>query len=137
MMQAIYNLLLYFFNPLPGPQFNFYVVILILILILVASSVYVKIHLKTHKEDKNLRRLFKHVPGKLVTFAAYFFVYIIARYANIYLFSMRTLLFATLTWLAYFLYQTYETYRVSYPELKHRHLEQMNASKYLKRKKKK
>lgn len=136
-MQTINNIILYFFNPVPGTHFNYYPVIIGIIVILVALSIFIPIHIKRNKDDKAFKKLFRVYPSKLQLVGIIFTLYVLSRLYSVPFFSMRFMLYILLGVTAFLIYHMVKTYLNKYPEEKKRRNERDERNKYLVKKKKK
>jgi hypothetical protein len=134
-MTFIYDILNYFFNPLPGATFNYYIPILVLIVLLAVVAVGLKIFIKKNKQDKALRKTLRQFPSRIIYMALLLLLSLACRYANINLLSMRLFFFAVIIWGLYICYQLYTAYKVKYPAMKKLLQDQNVASKYTMKKK--
>lgn len=116
-MNSIKSIFSYFFSPVPGPQFKFYIPLIILIIALIAGGIAFSIfYKKKKKEDLAFKRLFKNTSKRLILFGILFLVLIMSRYQQIPYFSMRILIYISLAALMFFTYKTVKTAKIEYPE---------------------
>lgn len=116
-MNSIKSMFYYFFAPVPGSQFKFYIPLIILIVVLIAGGIAFSIfYKKKKKEDLAFKRLFKNTSKRMILFGILFLVLIMSRYQRIPYFSMRILIYVALTALIFFTYKTVKTAKIDYPE---------------------
>jgi len=115
MTNLIKNIYFYFFEALPGTNFNFYIPSVILLLILVAASIYLKVYLKS--AEKNYKKLFRDTPAKLLNVSFFLGLYLFFRSTNVYLLSMRFWMYLIFAYLIYLAYNHFKKFNQDLPAL--------------------
>ena len=92
-MDTINNIILYFFNPIPGASFQYYIPLYVLTAILIIVAAGIIVYSKRNKDNKAFKKLFKTYPSKFGIIAGLFIVYLSLRYYSVAFFSMRFLLY--------------------------------------------
>ncbi|MCC7469791.1 MAG: hypothetical protein IT284_01485 [Bacteroidetes bacterium] len=118
-MEFIKTMLSYFFYPVPGVQFKFYLPMLILAAILIIGGmVFGKIYKRMKKEDQSFKRLFPKTANQLVLSGLLILFLTAVRYEKIPYFSMRIWIYLSLIWVLYLAYKNIKNYKVKYPQEK-------------------
>ncbi len=133
-MPLFLNILEYFFDPLPPGQFKFVVVFIVIAAIGFVVSSALMFYLKQQKNDKIFKKLFRNLPGKLLTIAVMEGVYVIARYERMPYVSMRFLNYIVLAYGLYVVIHYAQLYLKVYPADKKHREHQLKKNKYLPRK---
>ncbi len=115
-MNTILDILGYFFYPIPGSKFNYYVPVLIIAAILTILSITLKYYLKRHKENKSLRRLFHGLPHQIFWVVAFLLLNMFGRYERFPLLGARFVLYITTLAGLYVLGKSIYTYVKIYPK---------------------
>jgi len=136
-METFNSIILYFFSPLPGSNFLYYVPIGILIVLLLSGSIFLSVKTKKGKEDKAFRKTFRSFPGKLQLLSFLLALYLLFRYYYVPFFSMRFLLLVLLFSTAFVLYLLLKAYRQVYPVEKEKRMVRNEKNTYLPSKHKK
>lgn len=136
-METFNQIVLYFFSPLPGREFLYYIPITILILGLFILSLYLSVYSRKHKDNKAFKKTFRSYPGKLQLMAVLLGIYGLLRYYYVPLFSMRFLLYVLVAITIYVLYSLIQAYRKKYPMEKDRRITRASMNEYLPKKKRK
>lgn len=136
-MQTLNDIILHFFNPIPGQNFQYYIPLYILIAILIILAAGIIVFSKRSKDNKAFKKLFRSYPSKLGIIAGLFIVYVSVRYYSVAFFSMRFLLYVLIAITIYIFYSMIKTYISKYPEEKKRREERNELNKYIPSKKKK
>lgn len=136
-MQTLNSFILYFFQPFPGRTFQYYTFAGILIILLIVLGIVLKLFIAKNRDDKSFRKLFKKYPKKLWYMSILLGVYLLVRYAQVPILSMRLFLYIILAAVAYLFYQIISTYLKDYPEEKKRRLARKSQNRYKVKKKKK
>ena len=135
-MAFLTTILEYFFSPIPSGPFKYFIVLAAVASMAVAAGIALKILIKSQKEDKMFKKLFRALPGKLILFGVLEGIYVLVRFERIPYLSIRFLNYAIFAYGLYLAFHYIQLYVKIYPvEKKHRE-EQMQKNKYLPRKKK-
>lgn len=120
----------YFFRPIPGSPFRFYIPLLILaILILIGGIMMMKI-LRKKKEDRAFKKLFSGVPGQCFWIGIIILLNIGARYERFPLVGSRFVLYIVLGFFVYFSIKYIYNYRKKLPKLREQFKETPVQKKY-------
>jgi phosphatidylserine synthase len=114
-MEAFNQIILYFFSPLPGREFTYYIPLIILIVALLITSIYIPLYIKNHKEDKGFKKVFRGYPATLQLMAFLLALYTLFRYYYVPFFSMRFLLYLLIIVTGYLIYSLIRAYYKKYP----------------------
>lgn len=120
----------YYFNPNPGPEFKYWIVMLVFAGILVVIASLIKAYRKK-TGDKILRKMLKSYPTKLIWFGAVAVLLTLVRLENISLFSMRFLWIVYFAILIYVIVGNVKTFYREYPRKVRQSLSHQVKSKYL------
>ena len=133
-MSFLFNILEYFFKPLPTGIFKYTYLFLALAIISLLASIALRLYLKQQKDDKIFKKLFKDLPGKIQLFAIAEALYVAARYTRMPYLSIRFLHYMILAYGIYTAIRYGQLYLKIYPTEKKRHLEQLKMNQYVPRK---
>lgn len=136
-METFNQIILYFFSPLPGREFIYYIPLIILVVALLAGSLYISWFSRKNKNNKAFKKTFKSYPGKLQLMGFLLALYVLFRYYYVPVFSMRFLLYILIAVTAYLLYVMVKAYRKKYPQEKDRRTSRAAMNEYMPKKKKK
>lgn len=136
-MDTINKIILYFFSPNPGRNFEYYWALGAIILLFIILTGLIYYYALKNKDDKAFKKLFRNYPTKFIILAVLFGVYMVVRYNYVPFFSMRILMYILLISGGYVLYNVYLTYFKKYPEEKKRREKRLEMNKYIPKKKKK
>lgn len=96
-MNTVLKLIRYFFHPIPGSPFQFYIPLIILAVLLIGLGVAVRYYIKKKKrEDKAFRKLFGGLSISCYWFAALILGNLFGRYERFPLLGARFILFGTI-----------------------------------------
>lgn len=136
-METFNQIVLYFFSPNPGRQFEYQYLVLAVIVFFILLTLGVYYYALKNKEDKAFKKLFRNFPTKFIIMAVLLAGYLFIRYYGVPFFSMRFMLYVLLASSIYIIYSAVETFRKKYPEEKGRREKRLEMNKYIPRKKKK
>lgn len=120
----------YFFRPIPGSPFRFYIPLLILaILILIGGIVMMKI-LRKKKEDRAFKKLFSRIPEQCFWIGIIILLNIGARYERFPLVGSRFVLYIVLGFFLYYCVKHIYNYRKKLPKLHEQFKETPVQKKY-------
>lgn len=115
-MNVILNLIRYFFHPIPGSPFDFYVPLIIVAILLVLLGVGIRYYIKSRgKEDKAFKKLFHNLPFSLYWFAGLILGNLFGRYERFPLLGARFVLYGTIILAVYTLGKAIYQYKKVYP----------------------
>lgn len=118
-MEILKSMLSYFFNPVPGVQFKFYIPLVALATVLVIGGiVFGKIYKRLKRDNQSFKKLFVKTSNHLVLTGLLFLFLVAVRYEKIPYFSMRIWIYLSLIWLLYIAYKNIKNYKVKYPQEK-------------------
>lgn len=93
-MNNILKVLDYFFNPIVGSKFHYYVPLLVIAGLLIVSGIALKFYMGRHvAEKKTFKKLFHHVPYHFFWIAAFFLANVFGRYEGFPLLGARFVLY--------------------------------------------
>jgi uncharacterized membrane protein SirB2 len=140
-METFNQVVLYFFSPLPGRDFDYYIPLIGLIAAILIASFYISIYIKKNKDNKAFKKTFRGFPSKLQLMAFLLGIYVLFRYYYVPFFSMRFILYILILITFYLLYLLAQAYRKTYPAEKEMRAHRQKVNEYLpetiKKKKKK
>lgn len=120
----------YFFRPIPGSPFRFYIPLLILgIVILIGGGIMMRI-LRKKKEDRSFKKLFSAIPGQCFWIGILLLLNIGARYERFPLVGARFLLYIVLGSLIYCSLKHLYNYVKKLPKLREQFKETPAQKKY-------
>lgn len=129
-MKTIKSIVYYFFDTVPGQNFEYYTEVLILASILVIGGLAFSAHYKKRKKhDFAFKRLFKKVSKHSITLGVVLVILAVLRYEQIPYFSMRLWLYITLLLVAALIYRNIYKFKKVYP------IEKINSKKPISNKK--
>lgn len=109
-MNTIVDFLNYFFSFNPDATFSNQWIYWLLISISTLLAFYLVYLRKQNKTSKELKKVLKKYPSRLLLINILIMLYIFLRTSNVQLFSMRILLYLLITWLLWTIYQIYKKY---------------------------
>ncbi len=136
-MDTINKIILYFFTPNPGRNFEYYWALGAIILLFIILTGLIYYYALKNKEDKAFKKMFRNYPTKFIILAVLLGGYMLVRYNYVPFFSMRFLMYILLISGGYVLYNAYLTYFKKYPDEKERREKRLEMNKYVPKKKKK
>lgn len=96
-MSTVLKLIRYFFHPIPGSPFQFYLPLIILAILLIGLGVAIRYYIKKKKrEDKSFKKLFGGLPIASYWFATLILGNLFGRYERFPLLGARFILFGTI-----------------------------------------
>lgn len=113
-MNTILDILSYFFYPIPGSKFDYYVPVLVIAAILSIFGIAFKYAMK-HSENKTLRRLYRNLPYQILWIVILLLLNMFARYERFPLLGARFMLYITALAALYVLGKSIYTYVKIYP----------------------
>lgn len=126
----------YYFDPNPGAQFKYWLVMLIFAAVLFVVGVLVKAY-RNKTEDKILRKMLRSYPTKLFWFAVVAVLLTAVRVEGISLFSMRFLWIVYFAILIYVVAGNIQKFYKEYPRKVKQSLSHQSQNQYLPGNKKK
>ncbi|MGL5831543.1 MAG: hypothetical protein ACRCZE_05365 [Candidatus Altimarinota bacterium] len=114
-MNTVIDFLNYFFSLNPGTAFANQWIYWVLIGFSTFLAFYL-FYLIRNKTDKNLKKLIKPYPSRLLLINILIMLYIFLRTSNVQVFSMRMVLYILIAWLLWTFYKIYHNYFVVYPK---------------------
>ena len=135
-MSYLLSILTYFFEPLPSGPFKYMNILIAIAATCLVASIALRIYLKKQKEDKIFKKLFRVLPGQLLTFAIAEGIYILVRYERMPFLSMRFINYMILAYGLYAIVMSAQNYLKIYPAAKKHREHQVKMNQYLPRKKK-
>lgn len=135
-MDIFNKIVLYFFNPQPGREFSYYIIIEIIALILAVAGIYIILRIRQNKQDKSFKKLFQPYPTKLFLMVGLLLAYSAFRYYYVAFFSMRLLLFIILGVSLFIVFNIIKTYLKIYPGDKENRVKRLEMNKWIPKKKK-
>lgn len=115
-MNIILRLIRYFFHPIPGSPFDFYIPLMVVAAALIALGVGIRVYIKRRgKEDKAFKKMFHSLPFACYWFAALILGNLFGRYERFPLLGARFVLFGTLILALYTLGKALYQYKKVYP----------------------
>lgn len=120
----------YFFRPIPGSPFKFYIPLLILAILLIGLGIYMKKEIKKQKENRAFKKLFNAVPAQCFWIGALLLLNIGARYERFPLVGARFILYIILGFLIYYTIKHIRNYRKKYSKLQEEFKEKPEQKKY-------
>ncbi len=126
----------YYFDPSPGPDFKYWIVMFVFAGALILFASIVKAY-RNKTEDKILKKMIKSYPSRLFWFGFSAALLTLARLENISLFSMRFLWIVYFAILIYVVVRSVKTFYREYPRKVRQSLSHQGKNKYLPTQKKK
>ncbi len=116
-MNIIYDFFRYFFHPIPGPKFNYYIPLLIIAAVLIIGGIAMKLYIRKHSSDnKSFRKMFGRVPYQLFWLAFFFLIGLFGRYEKFPLLGARFVLYVTALMAIYLIGKNVYSYVKVYPQ---------------------
>lgn len=114
-MNTVLNLIRYFFHPIPGSPFKFYIPLLIIAALLVLFGIGIRYYLKKKgRDDKPLKKLFGNLPFACYWFAAFILGNLFGRYERFPLLGARFVLYGTAIIMTYTFLKALYRYKKTY-----------------------
>lgn len=107
----------YFFSPIPGSPFNFYIPVIILAAVLVIGGFMMGKTIQKKKDDRAFRKIFAGVPATSFWIAFGLFLNIGSRYERFPILGSRFVLYGILGILIYEAYKYIKKYRKDYKRM--------------------
>lgn len=126
----------YWFNPTPGPNFKYWILMLVFAGALVLAASLIKAY-RQKTDDKILKKMMKKYPSRLLWFGITAALLTVVRLENIVLFSMRFWWIVYFALLIYTIVSNIKTFYREYPRKVKQSLSHQGKNKYLPGKKKK
>lgn len=120
----------YFFRPIPGSPFNFYIPLLVAGILLIAFGIYMARKLHKEKDDRAFKKAFSAIPRTSIWLAASLLLNIGARYERFPLVGSRFVLYITLGFLGYYMAKYLKIYKKEYPKLQEQFRETPMQKRY-------
>lgn len=129
-MTKLLNVIQYFFHPIPGSPFKFYVPLMVLVGLLVALGIAARYYIKkVGREDRAFKKLFSHIPSSCYWIATFLAANLFGRYERFPLLGARFVLFAIVFALAYIIGKAVYTYKNVYKKLPTTHTKETPAGR--------
>lgn len=130
-MNTILDLLRYFFHPIPGSTFNYYIPLLVLAVLLTIGGIALKLYIKKAGSDNRaFKKLFQNIPYQILWIVVFLLLNLFGRYERFPLLGARFVLYITVLAALYVIGKSIYRYVKVYPTEKLKFKETPAQKKY-------